>query len=55
MERFAGVPIAPEINTYIPFAAPTYVLLNSLQAGKRTGKWHEKARVGLYLGSSKRS
>ena len=54
------VPLAEFSKAYVnfnwrdthTFGAPTYVLLNELQAGGKTDKWAERARTGIFLGYS---
>lgn len=54
MELFSAVGVAPRINHLHTFGLPVYVLDAKLQAGQRIGKWANRARVGIYLGSSPR-
>jgi hypothetical protein len=52
MEKFSGSPVTFNPDHYYSFAAPVYVLDRQMQAGRKIGKWTERARVGLYLGMS---
>jgi hypothetical protein len=43
----------PTVLRYFhPFGYPTYILNNSLAAGKSIPKWHKRACLGVYLGRS---
>ena len=52
LELFSGVQIAPKLGHFHAFGCPTYVLDNALQSGQGAPKWKERARLGVYLGSS---
>ena len=52
IERFAKTQVKPKLRHFHPFACPTYVLRNELQASQSVPKWETRARVGLYLGPS---
>jgi hypothetical protein len=47
---FAGSNLATNPKHWYPLGCPVYVLNNSLQAGKKTDKWSDRSRVGIYLG-----
>ena len=49
---FAGTDAPPVIRHFHTFGCPTYILDNSLAAGKSIPKWHRRARLGVYLGRS---
>ena len=49
---FTGTAINTDKKLFHPFGCPVYILDNKLQAGMKIHKWHTRARVGLYLGSS---
>lgn len=49
---FSKSTVMPNPKHYKPFGCPTYVLDAQLQAGKPHGKWEERSKVGIYLGTS---
>ena len=51
-QMFAGTEAPTVLRHFHPFGCPTYVLNNSLAAGKSIPKWHKRARLGVYLGRS---
>ena len=51
-QMFAGTDALPVIRHFHTFGCPTYILDNSLAAGKSIPKWHRRARLGVYLGRS---
>ena len=51
-QLFAGTDAPPVIRHFHPFGCPTYILDDSLAAGKSIPKWHKRARLGVYLGRS---
>ena len=52
LEAFHGSRKKPDLILFQPFACPTYVLDNRLQANQKIPKWEWRSRVGLYLGMS---
>ena len=52
IELFSNSTILPQVKQFHHFGCPTYVLDSALQAGNKIRKWKERARVGIYLGSS---
>jgi len=54
IELFAQTQVAPRFKHSHTFGSPVYVLDAALQQGQRIGKWNERARIGIYLGSSPR-
>ncbi len=54
MEKFAQVAVAPKVKHSHTLGSPVYVLDYRLQEGKTIKKWNQKARVGIYVGSSPR-
>ena len=55
IEEFSQVAVAPRVRHSHAFGSPVYVLDSTLQtAGKRIQKWKQRARIGLYLGTSPR-
>ena len=51
-ELFSSVNILPKIKHFHTFTCPTYVLDTALQGQHYLPKWKERARLGVYLGSS---
>jgi hypothetical protein len=54
IELFTGSETRPNLKNHHHIGAPTYVLDNSMQGGKKLPKWMAQARVGVYLGKSLR-
>jgi hypothetical protein len=54
IELFSSSKIKPKAQYSHTFGSPVYVLDDRLQQGKRIPKWSNRARVGVYLGSSPR-
>ena len=54
LEKFTGVPVAPNLKHQHTFACPVYALDRGLQSGKKIPKWNPRSRLGLYLGNSPR-
>jgi hypothetical protein len=52
IEAFSGSTIAINPKHFYHFGCPVYVLSNAMQAGQKIDKWKERARVGIYLGTS---
>jgi hypothetical protein len=52
MEAFTGAESPLLIREQHTFGCPVYALNSKLQGGKSIPKWHERARVGIYLGLS---
>ena len=52
MEAFTGTDSPLRIREQHTFGCPVYALNSKLQGGKSIPKWHERARVGIYLGLS---
>ncbi len=51
-QMFSGSNTPTVLRHFHPFGCPTYVLNDSLAAGKSIPKWHKRARLGVYLGRS---
>ena len=51
-QTFSGNDAPTVLRHYHPFGCPTYVLNDSLAAGKSIPKWQKRARLGVYLGRS---
>jgi hypothetical protein len=49
---FADSDAPTVLRHFHPFGCPTYVLNDSIAAGKSTPKWHKRTRLGVYLGRS---
>ena len=54
IELFAQVDIRPQVKLNHTFGLPVYILNSCLQEGKRVSEWNNRARVGVYLGTSPR-
>lgn len=55
IEQFSGTNVLPKVKHWHTFGAPAYVLDTRLEtAGGKINKWQERARIGIYLGSSPR-
>jgi hypothetical protein len=51
-QMFAKTDAPTVLRHFHPFGCPTYILNDSLAAGKSIPKWHKRARLGVYLGRS---
>ena len=51
-QMFSNTDTPIMVRHFHPFGCPTYVLNDSLAAGKSIPKWHKRARLGVYLGRS---
>ena len=51
-QLFDGSETPTVLRHFHPFGCPTYILNDSLAAGKSIPKWHKRARLGVYLGRS---
>lgn len=49
---FSNTPVVVNAKYWQPFGCPVYVLSEALQTTGIQNKWKERARVGLYLGTS---
>ena len=54
LELFSSSPVAPDFKHLQPFGCPVYVLDAKIQGGNKGAKWSERARCGIYLGTSPR-
>ena len=54
IEIFSQVDIAPRVKHTHTFGSPVYVLDSQAQSGQKLPKWQNRARVGVYLGTSPR-
>jgi hypothetical protein len=52
LELFSSTTILPQLRHFHHFGCPVYVLQGPLQQGQMIRKWEERARIGIYLGSS---
>ena len=52
LEIFTGTQVLPNSKYWHPFGAPAYVLDSDVASGKKSPKWTDRARVGVYLGPS---
>ena len=53
LSLFTDTNVRCNLNHFQPFGCPVYVLDNALQASAPHPKWHDRARVGIYLGHSR--
>jgi Reverse transcriptase (RNA-dependent DNA polymerase)/GAG-pre-integrase domain len=51
-QLFTRSEVPTVLRHFHPFGCPTYILNDSLAAGKSIPKWHKRARLGVYLGRS---